>query len=472
MAYTQAWQNQYQIANHVDVIRGDHQIGFGVDWARDDILSYSNTFGVGNMNVGPDRTGNAMGDFFLGYMTQIRQSMPGLLSPVQHYVGVYAQDTWRTTPRLTLNYGVRWEPFLPFGWVPSGPTGGVRVYSFTVDDFKAGKKSVVFPGAPAGLSYPSQNADGSGPADFDGASAIKRRLNQFAPRVGAALDPTGSGRSSIRAGYGLMYELVQLNVTRASNGTSPWAADLLHRLGTLANPWEGMPGGNPFPFDWRETPLFLPASVVLPFDPDLNTPYTHNWNVSLPAGARGPLARLGQLPGESRPAPVGDGSAESRAEPDAAVACEPVHRAEHLRPRGPDVHALQYGREPQSAAGAAALGERKRHDAAAPGHAARFEHRYVALGSFVDLSRAADVDPRRDRRREPQPQLHAVQVHERPHDARHRQPEQQSAQPGDDGPRAVQPGPPPHLQHDGDRQYACSSPTASCAPSPPTGSSR
>ncbi len=280
MAYTQAWQNQYQIANHVDVIRGAHQIGFGVDWARDDILSYSNTFGVGNMNVGPDRTGNAMGDFFLGNMTQIRQSMPGLLSPVQHYVGVYAQDTWRTTSRLTMNYGVRWEPFLPFRWVPSGPTGGVRVYNFSVDGFKAGTKSTVFPTAPAGLSYPSQNEDGSGPADFAGASSIKRRLAQFAPRAGVAFDPTGTGRTSIRAGYGLTYELVQLNVTRVSNSTSPWSADLLHRFGTLANPWEGMPGGNPFPFDWRETPLFLPASVVLPFDPDLNTPYTHNWNLS------------------------------------------------------------------------------------------------------------------------------------------------------------------------------------------------
>ena len=38
-----------------------------------------------------------MGDFLLGQLTEIRQSMPSSLSPVQHYVGVYAQDTWRMT---------------------------------------------------------------------------------------------------------------------------------------------------------------------------------------------------------------------------------------------------------------------------------------------------------------------------------------------------------------------------------------
>ena len=260
MAYTKAWQNQYQIANHVDVIRGDHQFGLGVDWARDDILSYSNTFGVGNMNVGPDRTGNAMGDFFLGNMTQIRQSMPGLLSPVQHYVGVYAQDTWRTTSRLTLNYGVRWEPFLPFRWVPQRADRRRPRLQLQRGRLQGRQEERGLPDRSGRVdAIRARTQDGSGPADFDGASAIKRRLTQFAPRVGAAFDPTGSGRTSIRAGYGLMYELVQLNVTRVSNGTSPWSADLLHRFGTLANPWQGLPGGNPFPFDWRETPLFLPC---------------------------------------------------------------------------------------------------------------------------------------------------------------------------------------------------------------------
>ena len=301
MAYTQAWQNQYQIANHVDLIRGEHQFGFGVDWARDDILSYSNTFGVGNMNVGPDRTGNAMGDFLLGHMTQIRQAMPGLLSPVQHYVGVYAQDTWRATPRLTLNYGVRWEPFLPFDWIPSGPTGGVRVYSFSLDDFKAGKKSVVFPNAPAGFAYPSQNDDGSGPADFEGASAIKRRLNQFAPRVGAAWDPDRLGpklgprrlRHDVRAGAAERHARVQRHLA-VGGGPAPSP-----RL--AGQPVAGAAGRQPVPVRLAREPA-VPA-VLGPAAVRSGPEHAVHAQLErlLPAGARRPLARVGQLPGEPRP---------------------------------------------------------------------------------------------------------------------------------------------------------------------------
>src|SRR5687767_1223534 len=279
LAQREVNQNQYQLGHDLTLIRGAHQFSVGGTWAYDDVVSLAHSRGVGGIGITAAVTGNGLGDFLLGRVDNIRQSMPSTLSPAQHYTGFYAQDTWRMNPRLTLNYGVRWEPFFPMVW-KENPYGGIRVYNFDVDAFKAGTKSTVFPMAPAGFSYPSQNADGSGPADFEGAAAMKRRLNQFAPRVGAAWDPTGSGRSSVRVGYGMMYELVQLNVTRVSNGTSPWAADLLHRLGSLANPWQGLPGGNPFPFDWRENPLYLPSSVLLPFDPDLNTPYTHTWNVS------------------------------------------------------------------------------------------------------------------------------------------------------------------------------------------------
>ena len=273
-------QNQYQFSNDLTVTRGAHQFGFGGLGGRADVVSLAHTRGVGGITFSANNTGNALGDFLLGQVTEMRQSMPSTLSPYQYYVGLYAQDTWRATPNVTLNLGVRWEPFLPMVWMEN-EYGGIRVYNFSVEDFRAGKRSVVFPNAPAGFSYPSQNPDGSGPADFEGHSGIPRRLNKFAPRLGVAWDPTGEGLTSIRANYGMAYDVIELQALLNSNNVSPWAADIINRTGTLDNPWQGQAGGNPFPFDWRTTPLFAANSVFIPFGADLDMTYVQTWNVGI-----------------------------------------------------------------------------------------------------------------------------------------------------------------------------------------------
>ena len=182
--------------------------------------------------------------------------------------------------RLTLNYGVRWEPFFPMVWRVN-EYGGVRVYNFDVDTFRDGQHSVVFPTAPSGFTYPSQDEDGSGPADFEGHAAVQRRLNKWAPRVGVGWDPTGSGTTAVRASYGIAHDAVALESLLNSNNVSPWAGDTIHRTGTLDNPWLGLEGGNPFPFDWEVTPKFLPGSVFMPFNPNLDTPLVQSWNVTV-----------------------------------------------------------------------------------------------------------------------------------------------------------------------------------------------
>jgi hypothetical protein len=65
----------------------------------------------------------------------------------QWYVGLYAQDTWRATPRVTINYGLRWEPY--FG---QNVTSGA-VYNFSRENFQKNVQSQTFVNAPAGLLY-------------------------------------------------------------------------------------------------------------------------------------------------------------------------------------------------------------------------------------------------------------------------------------------------------------------------------
>ena len=279
-ALREMWQNQFQLGNDISIMRGAHQITFGGGWERANVLSLAHTRGVGGLSIQATQTGNAMADFLLGRVTENRQAMPTVISPTQDYVSLYAQDDWRMSDRITLNYGVRWDPYIPLEF-RDNPHGGVRVYNFSIEGFKAGEKSQVFPTAPAGFTYPSQSNDGSGPADFEGRSAIPGRWNKFAPRVGVSWDPTGTGNTSVRAGYGLTYDQIELQAILNATAVSPWVGDLIHRNGTLDDPWAGLPGGNPFPFDWRTNPKFVPDSVFIPFSRDLDMTNVQTWNVAL-----------------------------------------------------------------------------------------------------------------------------------------------------------------------------------------------
>ena len=89
-----------------------------------------------------------LADFLLGSVFEFRQSTPFTLDIKQKYFGLYAQDTWRLSPKVTMNYGVRWEPWFPQQHQQS------QIYNFDIDRFNAGQRSTVFPQAPPGLRYP------------------------------------------------------------------------------------------------------------------------------------------------------------------------------------------------------------------------------------------------------------------------------------------------------------------------------
>ena len=280
-------QTSFQWGNDWTLNRGNHQFSIGGVFARDDIRSDANTRSVGSTNVRGDFTGEAIGDFFSGVVTDIRQSGPSLLSTHQDYAGLYIQDIWRATPNLTVNLGLRWEPYFPLVWDILGDDpgrAGVRVFRFDKDAFKAGTKSAVFPTGPAGFTFPAQ--DPGAVSDFDGSAGTFAQYNQWAPRIGLAWDPTGEGRTSIRASYGITYDVLALGAIISTNNTSPWSADINNRAGgTLANPWANLAGFNtsPFPFNWRETPLWSSGSVFAAFSPDgeIDTSYTQSWNLAV-----------------------------------------------------------------------------------------------------------------------------------------------------------------------------------------------
>jgi outer membrane receptor protein involved in Fe transport len=95
--------------------------------------------------------------------------------------------------RLTLNYGLRWEPYTPLTDLND------RVVQFRPEEYARGTRSQRYVNAPPGLLYPGDVVNGQ-TIPKGGVDAGKK---QFAPRVGLAYDLTGDGRMSVRAGYGL-----------------------------------------------------------------------------------------------------------------------------------------------------------------------------------------------------------------------------------------------------------------------------
>ena len=109
----------------------------------------------------------------------------------QLYLGFYAQDTWKVSPKATFNYGLRWEP----GFAQQIRNGAI--YNFSVDRFLAAIKTTQYTNAPPGFLYPGDDGFENGNA------GMKDNLLQFSPRVGFAWDPAGDGRMAIRTGYSL-----------------------------------------------------------------------------------------------------------------------------------------------------------------------------------------------------------------------------------------------------------------------------
>ena len=264
--------NSYQVSNDLNVVRGNHQFALGANIALWTVDQFAVNQDTGNFTFNGQATGLGLADFLLGRVTTFPQGSPTDWDSRQTYLGVYAQDTWRVSPRLTLNLGVRWEPFFPLHLT----TGAV--YGFDAERFGQGVKSTVVPNAPAGLYY-------LGDAGFPDGASVNKKWWQFGPRAGFAWDVNGDGRTSIRSSYGIAYDFgVAQNLGNgASAPPHAFRVQLTSPPGGLDNPWQGIAGGNPFPYVSSPSNAvfdrfgnFLPVSEY-----DMEPPQVHSWNLSV-----------------------------------------------------------------------------------------------------------------------------------------------------------------------------------------------
>ena len=217
------WVNKaddYQIRDDISVTRGAHQLRFGGSWAI--YKKVQDLFGQTQGGFGFDGSfsGNDFADFLLGDAKSYQELAvqdKGLWNNVSW--AAYAQDNWRFNRKLTLNLGLRWDG------VPHTYEANNRMGNFYPSLYDPTKKAVMNPdgtvnGASPGLG-PSPNPiitqqlylNGIGIPGQNGVpkGLVDNHWANFGPRIGFAYDLSGSGKTVVRGGFGMMYERIQGN---------------------------------------------------------------------------------------------------------------------------------------------------------------------------------------------------------------------------------------------------------------------
>jgi hypothetical protein len=259
----------FQAQNDLSRVMGRHQVAVGANVSYSTLEQVNAALAVGDFIFNGRATGLGLADFLTGQVSQFRHGAPGLLVNNQWYIGLYAQDTWRIGERVTMNLGLRWEPYFGTNFPDA------TVSNFVLDNFHNGVKSTVFPNAPAGLIYPGD------PGFPDGNTGLEKQWTNFSPRVGVAWDVMGDGRLAVRSSYGLNYDYPGAVFQNTAVQAAPWnnRIDLIGNL-PFEDPYRNVPGGQQHPVSGApprdaQFPGFGSYATIAP---DINSMRVQSWN--------------------------------------------------------------------------------------------------------------------------------------------------------------------------------------------------
>ena len=261
----------YALNDDLSIVKGSHQLGMGINVAYWKVDQQTWARGSGQWTFTGQATGLGMADFLLGRVAVLDHSGLTGITFDQKYLGGYLQDTWRANRRITINAGVRWEPFFSQNLLRGAIT------RFDREEFRRNVITTQFKNAPAGLIYP-------GDSGFpDGSTGLNTKWMNFAPRAGIGWDVHGDGRLAIRSLYGLSYDYPTGEFMSNPAAAPPYGnrIRLTDPPGGFDDPYGHLPGGDPHPIIPGPDTVFPASGTFASIDPDLNTPRIQSWNVTV-----------------------------------------------------------------------------------------------------------------------------------------------------------------------------------------------
>jgi len=231
-------QRQWNVLDTSTYLVRNHAVKFGIDYRRLTPDFKPNAYSSSALFFSEASVMAGIANRFL--VGAAREVQPRFIN-----VSLFLEDTWKLSPRLTLNYGVRYE----LDPVPSEAHGIQPL-------------NVIGLNNPATATLAPSNA-----------SVYSTRYGDFAPRLGVAYAITQSPQfaTELRSGFGMFYDL---GVDSAASGYSSIPFDFTNRYGNVPFPSTSLPG----PPTFTLTP---PFGRIYGIDPHLSLPYTLQWNVTL-----------------------------------------------------------------------------------------------------------------------------------------------------------------------------------------------
>ena len=268
-------RQNFHFADSLHWIKGQHEISMGGDLMKMQV-DLINTFRQnGNFRFrGSSYSGDPRADFMLGTVDRFIQGGGEYAARRGTLGSLFLQDNYRASSRLTLNLGLRWDPFHPYG----DTLGRTECY-------RPGQTSQRFPNAPKGYLFegdPGCPSGGSDPSYW-----------QIAPRAGFAYNVSAKGKTTLRGGFGLFYQPPFVEAYNNMVDSAPWSPQVQIFNVPFDNPYKNYP--NPFPAQYApfvppsNVQFILPPSLAVSYTPDWKPGRTMSWNLTVESQLRADL---------------------------------------------------------------------------------------------------------------------------------------------------------------------------------------